>query len=164
MKDIQENNSGQDPNSVKFLIDGMLGSLARKLRILGYDTIYSEDEDSKLHEFAKSTRRFLVTSDSELYNLSRRRRLNSILIVSRTERGRLYEVLSAVGEQRIDSSRKARCSVCNGELTNLGKTENSKLVLTCIDCGKDYWKGSHWKRLSTLFDQVYQMLESKTGD
>jgi uncharacterized protein with PIN domain len=143
-----------------FLVDGMLGSLARKLRMLGYDTLYSEDDDSKLLAMAKSTGRYLVTSDSELFYLSRRRKLNSIFVASRTERGRLLEVLSAVGESRIDFRREAKCSACNGQLKDSGRKQNDKPILKCVECGKDYWKGSHWKRLSALFNEVDAMLRA----
>ena len=37
----------------RFLVDGMLGSLARKLRILGFDTVYDpKSEDDELRTSA----------------------------------------------------------------------------------------------------------------
>jgi uncharacterized protein len=159
MKKLRKAKPGE--SEAIFLVDGMLGSLARKLRMLGYDTLYSEEDDSKLLAIAKSTGRHLVTSDSELFFLSRRRKLNSILVASRTERGRLFEVLSAIGESHIDYDREAKCSVCNGQLNDSGRKQNDKPILTCVECGKDYWEGSHWKRLSALFNEVDAMLREQ---
>lgn len=155
----------EDKTSAKysgFLVDGMLGSLARKLRILGYDTIYdSKADDAKLLEIAARSTRCLVTSDMELYLLSRRRKLASILVISRNERGRLFEVLSSIGESKIDETRVARCSICNGVLEDSCRKERGNEVYRCVDCGKDYWKGSHWKRLSSLFREVDRMLRDR---
>ena len=145
-----------------FLVDGMLGSLARKLRILGYDTIYdSKAVDAKLLEIAAQSKRCLITSDMELYISSRRKKLASILINSRNERGRLFEVLSAIGESKIDETRVARCSICNGALRDSGRKERGNAVYSCVDCGKHYWKGVHWKRLSSLFNEVDRMLRDR---
>jgi uncharacterized protein with PIN domain len=53
---------------VKFLADGMLGKLARWLRILGHDVIYLvEFEDSELLKLAKKEESVLLTKDLELY-------------------------------------------------------------------------------------------------
>ncbi len=48
----------------RFVADAMLGSLARKLRIFGFDTLYFKDGgDSELLKLAKSEGRILLTSD-----------------------------------------------------------------------------------------------------
>jgi uncharacterized protein with PIN domain len=50
----------------RFILDGMLGSLARWLRIIGYDTIYYVDkEDDELRDEAKKNNRTLITRDHE---------------------------------------------------------------------------------------------------
>ena len=53
---------------MKFLADGMLGKLARWLRMLGQDVIYSvQFSDNELLELAKAECRVLLTKDLELY-------------------------------------------------------------------------------------------------
>jgi uncharacterized protein with PIN domain len=53
---------------VKFVADGMLGSLTRWLRMLGQDIVYSVKlGDSQLLELAKREERALLTKDCELY-------------------------------------------------------------------------------------------------
>ncbi|MGI0047755.1 MAG: Mut7-C RNAse domain-containing protein, partial [Nitrosotalea sp.] len=50
-----------------FVVDAMLGNLARKLRILGYDSKYdSSIEDSILLNLAEGQKRVLVTKDENL--------------------------------------------------------------------------------------------------
>lgn len=143
----------------QFLIDGMLGSLARKLRILGFDTWYDpKSSDNQLLDNAKSAKRWLVTSDVELYRICKRRGVRAILVKSRSERERLFEVLSKIGMRGVVEIDNARCSICNGLLTDFGKMRNAERVLTCTVCGKDYWKGSHWKKLSKLFSEVELLL------
>ena len=145
-----------------FLVDGMLGSLARKLRILGFDTLYdSKSNDQELLKMAKETKRCLVTSDIDLCLTARRRRVDSILISSRSDRGRLFEVLAKIGESAIDGTKVPRCSVCNELLEDLGRMNKDQTIYTCVTCGKHYWKGSHWKKLSVLFREVDLMLHNK---
>ena len=148
-------------NDSMFLVDGMLGSLARKLRILGFDTLYdSKSNDQELLKMAIETKRCLVTSDVDLWLIARRR-VDSILIGSRSERGRLFEVLAKIGESEIDETKIPRCSVCNGHLEDSGRQDKDRIIYICPSCGKHYWKGSHWKKLSMLFREVNLMLRNK---
>ena len=50
-----------------FIVDAMLGKLAKKLRLLGYDTAYSSDiDDEDLIRIAKNENRILITKDVQL--------------------------------------------------------------------------------------------------
>ena len=50
-----------------FLVDAMLRKLAKKLRFLGYDTIYSSNsDDDQLIHIAKTEKRILITKDVQL--------------------------------------------------------------------------------------------------
>ena len=56
---------GESPT--RFEVDGMLGSLARWLRILGYDTDYANQrDDAELVRIARAEDRVLLTRDREL--------------------------------------------------------------------------------------------------
>lgn len=159
---MKQSEVGQQTDS-QFLIDGMLGSLARKLRILGFDARYdSKSTDVQLLRSAKKTNRWLVTSDVELYLLAKRRGTKTILIRSRSQRDVLFEVLSGIGLSQISNKRTARCSVCNGLLVDSGRMNKDEPILTCSGCGKDFWKGSHWKRMSKLFEDVDRLLLEKS--
>jgi len=150
----------QEKEAPRFLVDGMLGSLARKLRILGFDTVYDpKSEDSELRSSAMSSGRILLTGDFELFKSAKRSDIDTILINSSSERNRLFEVLHGSGRIAIQTDQiVSRCSECNGELYETAKKNRNSAVYSCRACGKSYWKGSHWKKLTRLFDEVNQML------
>ena len=51
----------------RFVADSMLGSLARWLRMLGYDTAYRKDvADDELSRLASSEKRRILTRDKDL--------------------------------------------------------------------------------------------------
>jgi uncharacterized protein with PIN domain len=147
----------------KFLADGMLGSLARKLRILGFDTLYEAKlEDKVLREFARKTGRILLTSDLELFKSAKRSNTLSILIDSSGDRAQLFEVLENSSAIKIQPDHLvSRCSLCNGDLYDVGRKNYSGTIHSCRDCGKTYWRGSHWKKLLELFNDVNQLLEEQ---
>jgi len=71
----------------------MLGSLARWLRICGYDTEYRRDtEDDKLIEEAEATGRILLTRDRQLSIIAGKRDVESILVKGSSD----YEELGCV--------------------------------------------------------------------
>jgi uncharacterized protein len=146
----------------RFILDGMLGSLARKLRILGYDSVFDkESDDTQLLSFCRKSGRELLTADVDLYLRAKKQGLPSILILSRTDRGRLLELFSALGRRSV-SADFPRCSACNGELKGSGKvSREGKVVFFCTSCGKEYWRGSHWKKLELLFRGVNQLLQEE---
>ena len=144
-----------------FLVDGMLGSIARKLRILGFDTIYDlESQDKELVQTALISGRTLVTSDFELYIHAKNLKGKAVLVKGKTEVDRLFQVLAKSGIRRISTDYiVSRCSVCNGELANGGKSlHGDRTVYTCKSCGKNYWRGSHWKKIGVFFDDVNSKL------
>ena len=138
----------------------MLGSLARKLRILGYDVAFDKkSDDNELLRTAQQSGRRLVTSDIDLYLRAKKLHIESTLIRSRSEKERLYEVLSSAGVGRIGGMSSPRCSVCNGSLVNTGEsTKAGKPIYPCTACGKKYWEGSHWRKLESLFMGVDELL------
>ena len=52
-----------------FIADAMLGKIAKKLRILGFDTIYilSSANDTEILDILVNTKRILLTSDKDLF-------------------------------------------------------------------------------------------------
>ena len=56
-----------EEQSPRFVVDGMLGSLARWLRLLGYDADYdNRRDDAELVRLARAENRVLLTRDQEL--------------------------------------------------------------------------------------------------
>jgi uncharacterized protein with PIN domain len=145
----------------KFAVDEMLGTMARWLRIMGYDAAYEKDrDDEEIINAAMAQGRILITRDKEL---AARMEKSGLYIDS----DRLEEQLRQVWQEyglRLDQD-MTRCTVCNGELEPM-KEENAKdkvpegvfllnhEFFQCRSCDKIYWRGTHWlninKRLSAL--------------
>ena len=67
---------------MKFLCDQMLGTLAKWLRIYGFDTFYANNEmdDAKLLEISKNENRVLITRDKKLIQMARKENIETIEI------------------------------------------------------------------------------------
>jgi uncharacterized protein with PIN domain len=145
------------PDGAGFLLDVHLGSLARRLRLLGIDTAYGNDaEDADLVEQAGRERRVLLTQDRGL--LMRR-----ALWAGAYVRGHGADAQSADVLDRFAPSLApwTRCSACNGELADVPKEQIADLLepgtrrcyerfARCTSCGRVYWRGAHGRRLDAV--------------
>jgi uncharacterized protein with PIN domain len=138
----------------RFSADEMLGSLARWLRIMGYDTRYERDsDDSDILERAKLDDRVLLTRDKNLAERAGKRALYIHIGDLDDQVGQVARAFDLVFDEDL-----SRCTACNGELVLISKEEASNGVpdgallsneqfFRCGSCGKYYWKGSHWKNI-----------------
>jgi len=149
---------------MKFLVDSMLGKLARFLRIFGYDTIYANDltdqlmvnpvPDEKLIDYAKENGRFILTKDFLLH----KNYFDKSLYLHGEG---IYHYLNQL-KQKLNLKfefkfEKAKCSICNSKLEKIqDKIEIKDVVLqdslnnynvfyrcSNLQCNKIFWKGSH---------------------
>jgi len=153
---------------VKFVADGMLGSLTRWLRMLGQDTIYSVKlDDSQLLELAKREERAVLTKDFELYKRAINNGLDASYIEGKSEPERLSEVAKRYEFALEIDMDKSRCPVCNTPLKVAPKEElrdelkeNTytyyKNYWKCPNCGQIYWQGAHWKHIQRTLAQAQQ--------
>lgn len=140
----------------RLLLDAMLGSLARWLRLLGCDTALASDDesDAALIRRARAEGRVIVTRDT---GLMRRRGVQVFLITSTDLAEQLRQVVSHwnIGIERIGT----RCLVCNHELEPLSREEafgqvppyvwvTQSRFLYCPGCERIYWPGTHWEKMS----------------
>ncbi len=155
---------GQLSPDPKFLADIMLGSLARWLRILGYDTAYDNQiEDDEIIERCRREHRVALTRDRRL---TQRSRLRGCLLIEREELfEQIREVLKAIGHE-IDLNRLlSRCLECNSLLQSVDK-EGIRLQVPayvfktqshfkrCPGCQRIYWGGTHRRN-------IYQRLKTR---
>ena len=136
----------------------MLGTLAKWLRLLGYDTAYDNTAtDPELAHRARAENRTLLTRDREL---SARRGLRTLLIHSQTLEEQIREVRDAFGPAPDPSL--SRCAVCNTLLEPVSPAEIADRVPPyvlrtqsefhrCPGCGRIYWPGTH---LQAMRDQI----------
>ena len=158
---------------MKFVADGMLGSLTRWLRMLGQDIVYSVTfDDSKLLDLAKKEERALLTKDFELYRRAISRGLDTLYIEGKSEPERLAEVSNRYGLALEFDMDKSRCPVCNTSLKVTPKEdlrgelkENTyiyyKKFWKCPSCGQIYWQGAHWKNIQSTLKQAQQNILQK---
>jgi uncharacterized protein len=141
----------------RFLLDVHLGALARRMRLVGLDTAYSNDlDDDTLIELANSGRRLLLTKDRGL--LRRRRLWLGAYVRGDRADEQLSDVLDRFGPALEPWT---RCMVCNGELRPAPKEEVAAELLPgtrrtyqefsrCAECGRVYWRGAHSRRLARI--------------
>jgi len=154
---------------LRFLADGMLGKLTRWLRMLGHDVEYFNMlDDDELIKVARSERRILLTRDIRLYQEASMKGIEAFLIQGKTE----YEKLAELARKykfklEIDTS-NSRCPKCNSRIRPVSKEEvldripksTSKFYdefWECPNCGKVYWRGSHWKRINKTLSQAREI-------
>lgn len=147
----------------RFVLDTHLGKLARYLRLLGFDTLYSNTcSDARLAELsAGGVRRILLTRDQGL--LKRSRVTHGYYVRETAPEAQVREIL-----RRFDLYRRARpftrCLQCNGRLRAAaieeirarvprGVLRDFDTFSVCGQCGRAYWPGSHYDRLRRLVDQ-----------
>lgn len=152
----------------RFLVDSMHGSLARKLRIYGYDVIYDTKlDDKELIIKTAEEDRWLLTSDRDLYLTAQKRGVKACLLLGKDDVNRVVEVFKKLGlEPPSLRAEGSRCPVCNGLLQICDSREVKadqefkSRYYRCVGCGKLYWIGSHWRRIREFDRRVRQLLKA----
>jgi len=155
----------------RFLVDSMLGSLARWLRIGGYDAEYRRDaDDDSLMEEASRTGRVLLTRDRVLVLRAKKRGVETILVEVEGDVEQLGAIAAALGLE-LDPS-NSRCPRCNGSLTRVdsdqvrdrvpeASLEAFDVFWECGSCGGVYWRGSHWDQIASTIDEANSLTRGK---
>jgi uncharacterized protein with PIN domain len=153
-------------DTVRFVVDAMLGNVARELRLLGYDALFARNEpDWEVLRLARAESRLLVTRDREL--AKRGRDDKALLVLEEEARRQTVWVLREVG---LDPVRDkvvplSRCLECGTLLTERGPEEVRSKVppyvaktqdrfSVCGDCGRIYWHGTHAKRMVRRAEEI----------
>ena len=160
----------------RFIVDTMLGDLAKWLRILGYDTYYStRAEDWEILRRAEREGRIVVTMDGGLYNRARRRGLRAVRITTFGAAQRLAELSLHVPVRLEADPAKSRCPECGGPLRVVrdkdslrGRVPPAALeaydtFYVCTRCGRVYWEGSHWRNIRRVLAEARSLLARARG-
>ncbi|MGO4376839.1 Mut7-C RNAse domain-containing protein [Pseudoduganella sp. RAF53_2] len=153
----------QPMRELRFVADAHLGGLARLLRMAGFDTLYDNAiDDSEVEALSKNEHRVALTRDRDL--LKRSGVTHGCYVRALKPAPQLAELF-----QRLDLAASAKpftlCLSCNQPLRTIDKVAAwDKLppsvratqdeFLTCDCCHGVFWKGSHWRRMCTLLEQI----------
>jgi uncharacterized protein with PIN domain len=139
-----------------FLLDVGLGTLARRLRLLGLDAAWSNDaEDADLAQRAAAEERVLLTQDR---GLLMRRGVRGALVRGSGLDDQLADVLDRFAPELAPLT---RCTACGAHLEPAPKAEVADLLppgtrrtyddfSRCPACGRVYWRGAHAPRIDEL--------------
>ncbi|MCP2044882.1 Mut7-C ubiquitin/RNAse domain-containing protein [Pontibacter sp. HSC-36F09] len=151
----------------RFVLDVHLGSLARYLRMLGFDTVYEQQlHDPELVQISSEEQRILLTRDVNL--LKHKAIPAGYWLRSQQTEEQLQEVLARYKLADLFQP-FTRCMVCNGPIVPVEKQEvleqlpaKTKLYFDefyqCQQCKRAYWKGSHYERMQELIRRIKEQV------
>jgi uncharacterized protein with PIN domain len=156
----------------KFILDGLLGRLAKYLRLLGFDTSYDRTlDDTGIIRIAQQEQRIILTRDRGL--LKHGSVTHGYLVRSADTAKQAIEVV-----RRFDLACRlrpfSRCTVCNGIIEEvakesvLGRIPPKAAVYydrfsRCGSCGRIYWRGSHAERMEQTVHRLAALCKEKSG-
>ncbi|MEV6398414.1 Mut7-C RNAse domain-containing protein [Streptomyces sp. NPDC051907] len=147
---------------LRFLLDVHLGTLARRLRLLGVDAAYENEDigDPALATLSAKEQRVLLSRDRGL--LRRREIWAGAYVYSDRPEDQLRDVLARFAPALAPWT---RCTACNGTLAEADKdsvqaqleqgTQRSYDVFAqCTACERVYWRGAHHARLEAIVEDA----------
>jgi uncharacterized protein len=147
---------------LRFLLDVHLGTLARRLRLLGVDTAYESTDlgDPALAALSAAEKRVMLSRDRGL--LRRRELWAGAYVYSTRPDEQLQEVLDRF---RPGLRPWTRCTACNGLLEAATKEEvadqlkggtqrSYDVFAQCTACGRAYWRGAHHEQLEAIVERA----------
>jgi uncharacterized protein len=153
--------------AARFVLDVHLGTLARRLRLVGVDAAYANDaDDDALIEQANAGRRVLLTQDRGL--LRRRKLWLGAYVRGANPDDQFRDVLDRFAPPLAPWT---RCPACNGPLSPAAKADVDPMLRPgtrrtyqafsrCRSCGQVYWRGAHSKRLEQIIDSAARAVSS----
>lgn len=153
----------QPPAPLRFIADVHLGKLARSLRMLGFDVLYSQGyTDEDLATRSSQEGRILLTRDRPL--LKRSQVTYGYCVRSSDPRQQLLEILQRY--RGFDAAQPfQRCLRCNHLTQAVPKVDiaqrlppfvraNHTDFRMCPGCDRIYWKGTHYERMQEFCTEV----------
>ncbi len=147
----------------RFVADVHLGTLARYLRLLGFDTTWECDlGDEAIIDISAAEDRIILTRDKGI--LKNGRVTHGYFPRATDPTKQLDEVIRALQLNR-KLAPYTRCMECNGELEPVKRREIARDVplqvflvyrdfRRCRSCRRVYWRGSHMRRLERIVNRV----------
>jgi hypothetical protein len=161
----------------KFITDVNVGKLGKWLRLMGYDTLFFDEQDDGLMvKAAIAQGRIILTKDSEF--MKRRAistgRVKAVLVGSDRPDQQLSTVINTL-ELTKEYRPFTRCLKCNSMLISRSKHEvegsvpervyeKQEQYMQCPSCRRIYWKGTHWQAMSGKLSRLASAQQEKKGE
>ena len=149
---------------MKFIVDRMLGKLAKQLRMLGYDALYYRGEDVyPLIRLGRQEGRVILTRNTKLIP---RRPEDVILRITEDQPLLQLKELIQKANIEIDEGKVfSRCLLCNTLLDPISRMEvegkvpdfifyQQKEFFRCPQCQRIYWPGSHQENMQRRIEKL----------
>jgi len=148
----------------------MLGKLTRWLRMLGHNVKYANNLDDKLLiKIVKTEKRTLLTRDVELYQQATSQHAEAFIVEGKNEAERLAALSKRFNLNLELNPNNSRCPKCNAKIRPAKKQEISDKLPSstktfyeefweCPKCGKIYWQGAHWKRITETLKEAKKII------
>jgi len=148
---------------MKFILTKELGRLAKWLRILGFDTVYyNQDKPSSLIIQALGDERIILTRN---HRLPQARGLKILLIKNDKIKKQVEEVVHRLKIKPEPELMFSRCILCNAKLLEIEKEKVKDRVpeyvfktqghfITCPKCQRIYWQGTHWGNVQKTLGEI----------
>ena len=148
-----------------FAADRALGTLAKWLRILGYDTVYESDSSSKSFFENLEDDRILLTRSGKTQKKFAGHR--TVFIRSNYLVDQLKQVVDEIGISPSDIRPFSRCIKCNLTLAEIKKEEvygrvpdyiwqTHDTFNECSHCRRIYWSGTHSVRIKEIINPLLE--------
>ena len=149
---------------MKFLVDRMLGKLAKDLRMLGYDAVYYRGEETQpLFQLARQEGRVILTRNTRL--IPKRPEDQVCRLTEDNPSLQLQELIQKRHLSLNEENPFLRCLLCNNVLDHIpreraeGKVPDfifhqKKAFFRCPSCQRIYWQGSHLEKMQKKIEQL----------
>ena len=147
----------------KFIADIHLGSLARYLRMFGFDAIYKNDfSDNDIIETSLKDQRAILTRDRNL--LKNKQITHGYWVRSNKIEDQVKEVIKRF-DLRNNIKEFLRCLECNSIIIPVEKDKIEDRIPPkvkewhdefwyCRHCDKIYWKGTHYEKMRNFIKRI----------
>lgn len=149
---------------VKFILDVHLGSLARVLRLSGFDTHYqTEAADAEIAKIAAQEERIVLTRD---IGLLKHKIIHWGYWLRSQNRDEQFKEVACRFNLWSSFSPFSYCLACNGKIKAVAKEaiadrlpSNAALYFQtffqCQNCQRVYWKGSHYDHMIQTLERLH---------
>ena len=148
-----------------FAVDRSLGSLAKWLRIIGFDTVYEADVSAREFIHLLDEGRVLITRTRRIHKALSNR--PHVFIDFNSLQDQIKQIVGQLDIKPTDIRPFSRCIHCNLLTDPIVREDVYGLVPdyiwethdrfnSCRQCNRIYWPGSHAERSMDRIEQIFE--------